>query len=111
MACGCGRVGLAEDVMQRVRRAGFDVVQELPLADGGEGTLEAIQAVLPRLNTYADGAARALRSRIAEHLGVGELHTRGFVAVVPQDLVTWTRVCGERVEALMRAYGYSTGER
>jgi histidinol-phosphate aminotransferase len=32
--------------------------------------LKAMQAVLPRLNVYADGAARALRGRLAEHLGV-----------------------------------------
>jgi len=32
--------------------------------------LKAMEAVLPRLNIYADGAARALRTRLAEHLGV-----------------------------------------
>ena len=34
------------------------------------GAVEAMEAVLPRLNVYSDGAARALRRRLAEHLGV-----------------------------------------
>lgn len=34
--------------------------------------LEAIAAVAPHLNRYPDGACRALKSRISEHLGVDE---------------------------------------
>lgn len=34
--------------------------------------LEAMSAVLPRLNVYPDGSARALKRRLAEHLGVSE---------------------------------------
>lgn len=34
--------------------------------------LEAMQAVLPHLNRYPDGSSRALKTRIAEHLGVDE---------------------------------------
>ncbi len=34
--------------------------------------LEAMSAVLPRLNVYPDGSARALRRRLAQHLGVAD---------------------------------------
>lgn len=34
----------------------------------------AMEAVLPRLNRYPDGAARALRGKLASHLGVAEKH-------------------------------------
>lgn len=36
--------------------------------------VRAMEAVLPRLNLYPDGSARALRAALAEHLGVEERH-------------------------------------
>lgn len=36
--------------------------------------IAAMEAVLPRLNRYPDGAARALRGKLAAHLGVAERH-------------------------------------
>lgn len=41
------------------------------------GAMRAMQAVLPRLNRYPDGSARALKRRLSAHLGVDER----FVAV------------------------------
>lgn len=37
-----------------------------------DSAIQAMTAVLPHLNRYPDGSARALRRRLAEHLGVDE---------------------------------------
>ena len=55
-------------------RSGRDRIHKLSSNENPYGpvpaALEAMQAVLPRLNVYSDGAAAALRRRLGEHLGV-----------------------------------------
>lgn len=62
-------------------RTGVDEIRKLSSNENPYGpvpeAVSAIEAVLPRLNRYPDGAARALRRRLAEHLGVEER----FIAV------------------------------
>lgn len=58
--------------------SGCDVVRKLSSNENPYGpfplALEAMNAVLPRLNRYPDGAARTLRTGLAEFLGVDEKH-------------------------------------
>ena len=55
-------------------RSGVDVIRKLSSNENPYGpfpvAVEAMTAVLPRLNVYPDGSVRALRGRLAEHLGV-----------------------------------------
>lgn len=55
-------------------KSGKDVIRKLSSNENPYGpfplAVEAMQTVLPRLNTYSDGSARALRRRLGEHLGV-----------------------------------------
>lgn len=57
-------------------RAGCEQVCKLSSNENPYGpvptAVAAMEAVLPRLNRYPDGAARALRRRLGEHLGVAE---------------------------------------
>lgn len=57
-------------------RSGVDEIHKLSSNENPYGpvpsAIAAMQAVLPRLNRYPDGAARALKRRLAEHLGVDE---------------------------------------
>lgn len=59
-------------------RCGCDAIHKLSSNENPYGpvpkALEAMEAVLPFLNRYPDGSARALRRRLAEHLGVEERH-------------------------------------
>jgi histidinol-phosphate aminotransferase len=56
------------------RRAGVDEIHKLSSNENPYGpvsaALEAMRAVIPHLNVYSDGSARALRRRLAEHLDV-----------------------------------------
>ncbi len=62
-------------------RTGVDEVRKLSSNENPYGpvpsAIRAMETVLPRLNRYPDGSARALRRRLAEHLQVDER----FVAV------------------------------
>ena len=55
-------------------KSGTDVIRKLSSNENPYGpfpiAVEAMQAVLPRLNVYSDGSARMLRRRLSEHLGV-----------------------------------------
>jgi len=55
-------------------RTGHDVIRKLSSNENPYGpfpaALEAMEAVLTRLNVYPDGSARALKERLAGHLGV-----------------------------------------
>lgn len=55
-------------------RSGHDTIRKLSSNENPYGpvpkALEAMSAVLERLNVYPDGAARALKGRLATHLGV-----------------------------------------
>lgn len=57
-------------------RAGIDQVSKLSSNENPYGpvptAVRAMTEVLPRLNRYPDGACRALKGRLAEHLGVEE---------------------------------------
>jgi histidinol-phosphate aminotransferase len=57
-------------------RSGCDTVRKLSSNENPYGpfpkALAAMEAVLPRMNRYPDGAARALRRRLAEHFDVSE---------------------------------------
>lgn len=57
-------------------RSGVDEVLKLSSNENPYGpvpsAIAAMEAVLPRLNRYPDGSARALRKRLAAHLGVDE---------------------------------------
>ena len=57
-------------------RSGRDVIRKLSSNENPYGpfplAIEAMEAVLPRLNIYSDGSCRALRRRLAEHLDVDE---------------------------------------
>ncbi len=59
-------------------KCGCDVIRKLSSNENPYGpvpaAIAAMEAVLPRMNRYPDGAARALRRRIAEFLGVDERH-------------------------------------
>jgi histidinol-phosphate aminotransferase len=59
-------------------RSGRDSILKLSSNENPYGpvpaALEAIEAVLPRLNVYPDGSARALKERLAEKLGVSTDH-------------------------------------
>ncbi len=55
-------------------RSGVDVIRKLSSNENPYGpfpvAVEAMAAVLPRLNVYCDGSVRALRGRLADHLGI-----------------------------------------
>lgn len=55
-------------------KSGVDTIRKLSSNENPYGpfpiAIAAMQAVLPRLNVYSDGSVRALRARLAEHLGV-----------------------------------------
>ncbi|MDO8963683.1 MAG: histidinol-phosphate transaminase, partial [Coriobacteriia bacterium] len=57
-------------------RTGRDTVLKLSSNEHPCGpvprALEAMKAVLPRLNRYSDGAAKALRGKLSSHWGVDE---------------------------------------
>ncbi len=57
-------------------RSGRDVIRKLSSNENPYGpvpaALEAMEAVLTRLNVYPDGSARALRRQLSGHLGVDE---------------------------------------
>lgn len=57
-------------------RSGAEEIRKLSSNENPYGptpsAIDAMRAVLPRLNRYPDGAARALRARLATHLGVEE---------------------------------------
>ena len=61
----------ASDVRER---SGVENIRKLSSNENPYGpfpvALEAMVAVLPHLNVYSDGSVRALRGRLAEHLGV-----------------------------------------
>ena len=56
-------------------RSGVDIIRKLSSNENPYGpfplAIQAMTAVLPRLNVYSDGSARALRGRLSQHLGVG----------------------------------------
>jgi histidinol-phosphate aminotransferase len=57
---------------------GCDTIHKLSSNENPYGpvpqAVEAMNAVLPHLNVYCDGSARALRTRLAQHLGVDVRH-------------------------------------
>lgn len=57
-------------------RSGVDEIHKLSSNENPYGpvpsAIAAMQAVLPKLNRYPDGSARALRRRLSQHLGVEE---------------------------------------
>lgn len=59
-------------------RSGCDVIRKLSSNENPYGpvpkALEAMSAVLSRLNVYPDGAVRALKERLGAHLGVDSGH-------------------------------------
>lgn len=59
-------------------RSGHDVIRKLSSNENPYGpvpaAVQAMSAVLSRLNVYPDGSARALRDRLAGHLGVDAAH-------------------------------------
>jgi histidinol-phosphate aminotransferase len=59
-------------------RSGHQHIRKLSSNENPYGpfpsAVEAMNAVPPRLNVYADGAARVLRARLAERLGVDDKH-------------------------------------
>jgi len=59
-------------------RCGCEVIHKLSSNENPYGPVpaacDAIQAVMTRLNVYPDGSARALKARLASHLGVAEAH-------------------------------------
>jgi len=59
-------------------RSGCDVIRKLSSNENPYGpfpaALEAMQAVLEKLNVYPDGAARVLKDKLAESLGVSPEH-------------------------------------
>lgn len=61
----------ASDVREK---SGVEAIRKLSSNENPYGpfpiALQAMAAVLPRLNVYCDGSVRALRGRLAEHLGV-----------------------------------------
>jgi histidinol-phosphate aminotransferase len=65
----------ASDVRER---SGHDHIRKLSSNENPYGpflsALAGMEAVLPHLNVYSDGAARALRRRLGEHLGVDDKH-------------------------------------
>jgi histidinol-phosphate aminotransferase len=65
----------ASDVRER---CGCDVTYKLSSNENPYGptprAVEAMTAILPHLNRYCDGSSRALRRKLAAHLGVDEKH-------------------------------------
>ncbi|PKQ16011.1 MAG: histidinol-phosphate transaminase [Actinobacteria bacterium HGW-Actinobacteria-7] len=59
-------------------RCGCDTIHKLSSNESPYGPVaeaqSAMRAVLPHLNVYSDGSARALRRRLGEHLNVEERH-------------------------------------
>lgn len=57
-------------------RSGCDVIHKLSSNENPYGpvprAIEGMRAVLPHLNRYPEGGSRALKGRLAEHLGVDE---------------------------------------
>ena len=55
-------------------RSGVEKIRKLSSNENPYGpfpiAIEAMRAVLPRLNVYSDGSVRTLRGRLSEHLGV-----------------------------------------
>jgi len=59
-------------------KSGCDVIRKLSSNENPYGpfpiALEAMEAVLPRLNVYPDGAVKVLKERLAQFLGVSSDH-------------------------------------
>lgn len=77
-------------------RSGVSLVHKLSSNENPYGpvprAVEAISAVSQHLNRYPDGSARALRRRLAQHLGVDERHL-----VVSNGSNELLRIIGEAV--------------
>lgn len=102
----------AEAMSRGLRRGGFDDVREIPLADGGEGTLDALLAAVGG-SLRVERVAGPLGDVVGAHwavltggLGVVEMARAGGLGLVAghnDPLRASTRGTGEMIRAALRA--------